>query len=859
MSPSLRFSVFVIAGLLLAPGFAAAVQPPQASRARAAYVPDEVLVKYRKDIGHWAIEDNILKLGAQRVDDRAPFGILRLKLAPGMQVRDALARLRASGLVEYAEPNWYRYPREACSAIAIDHICPNDPEFDRQYGLHNTQVTGPVGFRVDVDADMDMPEAWSIQTAASDILTAIIDDGFDFDHADLDGNLTSSGFNCTANGCTTGAARQSSQDTHGTSVAGAFGAEGNNAFGVAGVVWNANILPIRIDFTTAAIINAIDKAVQEGARLINLSLGGPVFSQAERDALLAARNAGTLVIAAAGNEDSNTDKAVAAYPANYEVDNVLAVAATNGEDAIAYFSTWGSTSVDLGAPGQSIFTTTVGGVGAVSGTSFSAPYTTGVAALIAQTLCETRTGGPANVGSGNCTAANIPDYTDVKAYLFAGADPLNSNVTEEDFRGRVAAGRVNAYNSLALARDDSLSGAVIVARAITAENDTGDGDNLPDPGETFDLVVRLENVHEAAAAVTATLSTESNRATVNTAQQALGPVAAHDPTGNTDEVTARFPVTLSSFTGNEQILFKLELDVNGDTVTDQTRHFYFEVGSLTDGSELSQVFQRTDWDEFHAFHINVPSGAQNLVIETHTDNDLDIDLIARRGTPPEYMITLNADPEGGDAIFYAGEEESNPASVSGRFDGEEVLVFTNPSAEPYHLVTVNYAQATHTYGVKATIDATQHRFQQGNGQLNFHNQLEVSASEGSSLTLTVEREGPIDRATTVEYTTVAETATAGSDFTTVSGTLSWAAGETGAKTIQIPIATDSANDGGEQFRVVLRNPSGHVKATRGLPFDTLVTINNVSAGGGGGGGGGGAAGWLLLGALGMLAALRRRT
>ena len=176
-------------------------------------------------------------------------------------------------------------------------------------------------------------------------------------------------------------------NNHGTHVAGTIGAVGNNGVGVAGVAWKAQIMPLKFlsaggSGSTAAAVNAVNYSVGEGAGVSNNSWGGGGFSQTLYDAINAGRAAGQVFVAAAGNNGSNND-ATANYPSNYNLPNVVAVAATDRRDALASFSNYGRATVDLAAPGVSILSTTPNNTYSVfSGTSMATPQVAGVFALV---------------------------------------------------------------------------------------------------------------------------------------------------------------------------------------------------------------------------------------------------------------------------------------------------------------------------------------------------------------------------------------------------------------------------------------------------------------------------------------------
>ena len=181
----------------------------------------------------------------------------------------------------------------------------------------------------------------------------------------------------------------SDDNGHGTHVSGTIGAAANNAGAVVGVCWKVRLMACKFldsagDGYTSDAIECIEFAVANGARVINCSWGGRDYSQALFNSLSSARTAGVLVVVAAGNDGFNND-ARPTYPASYNLDNIIVVAAINQSDGLASFSNYGSTSVDLAAPGVGIYSCTAAGDAAYApyqGTSMAAPHVTGVAALL---------------------------------------------------------------------------------------------------------------------------------------------------------------------------------------------------------------------------------------------------------------------------------------------------------------------------------------------------------------------------------------------------------------------------------------------------------------------------------------------
>ena len=305
---------------------------------------------------------------------------------------------------------------------------PNDPDFYRLWGLDNTGARNQGNG--EPDADIDAPEAWDLQTGSDDVIVAVIDTGIDYDHVDLAANIWANpdeipgdnidndgnGMIDDVHGFDFGNSEDVNGDGdyldpgdyndanpneegytrkygHGTHVAGIIGAVGNNNTGVIGVSPNVSLMALNIhDRQTDTlwlddITRAIHYAVDKDADIINASFGGWGFSSLEYDAIRTANAAGVLVVAAAGNRrDNNDDPNFAIYPASYDLPNLISVAATTQFDSLSWFSNYGATTVDLGAPGggiEDIYSTVPNdGYRYKRGTSMAAPHVAGAAALL---------------------------------------------------------------------------------------------------------------------------------------------------------------------------------------------------------------------------------------------------------------------------------------------------------------------------------------------------------------------------------------------------------------------------------------------------------------------------------------------
>ncbi len=267
---------------------------------------------------------------------------------------------------------------------------PNDPRYSSQYG--HTKISSPA--------------AWDLATGSSSVLVGIIDTGIDYQHPDLEQNIAVNSGEVRSNGVDDdGNGRvddyygydfanddgnpmdDDASDGHGTHCAGTVGARGDNDGGIAGVNWRVGLVAVKVldaqgNGFLSDIAAGIDYAVDRGAAVVSLSLGGPSDSATLENAITRAKQQGVLVVVAAGNESENND-IVPSYPANSPSDNVLSIAATNSSDALASFSNYGADTVDIAAPGAAILSTFPGGTYvSESGTSMAAPFVAGVAALM---------------------------------------------------------------------------------------------------------------------------------------------------------------------------------------------------------------------------------------------------------------------------------------------------------------------------------------------------------------------------------------------------------------------------------------------------------------------------------------------
>ncbi|MCY7345768.1 MAG: S8 family serine peptidase [Pyrinomonadaceae bacterium] len=372
----------------------------------------EVLVKFRPDVSLTEIK----KITA-KYNDRVEDNLENVKNWISIDDLDnqnmetvAEQYRRMSNIVLYAEPNNEIKLDDPTNVSGSDaplrendssDVTPNDPKFNEQWALNNSGQNGGKA-----NADVAALKAWLKTQGSTDVVVAVLDSGVDYKHTDLAANMwlrpdsvpqykdeelgtfnDLHGYNAADN-----SSDPMDENGHGTHCSGIIGAEGDNDEGIAGINWKVKIMPLKFmgrgGFgTTKDAIEAINYAIDRkrngvNVRVINASWGSTLYSKALEDAIRAAGEEGILFVAAAGNNGSSNDRSPH-YPSNYDLPNVISVAALDRSDCLASFSNFGVKTVHIAAPGRDILSTWLGDdYREASGTSMATPYIAGVAALI---------------------------------------------------------------------------------------------------------------------------------------------------------------------------------------------------------------------------------------------------------------------------------------------------------------------------------------------------------------------------------------------------------------------------------------------------------------------------------------------
>lgn len=430
------------------------------------HVPGQLIVKFKRGAeAHKSAMGILQSYGAFSAVPFSRTGAMKVTFPMKESVKDlelAAKQIAARSDVQYVEAN---------TIMRMDSKFPNDPDFNQLYGMHNDGSTGGTA-----GADINAPEAWDVSTGSKNVVIGVIDTGIDYTHPDVAPNYwtnpgetgtdaegrdkKTNGIDDDGNGFiddfrgwdfVNNDNDPMDDNSHGTHCAGTIGGKGNDGQGVVGVNWDVSMVGIKFlsgggSGTLEDAVKAIEYGTKLGLTLTSNSWGGGGYSETMAAAITEAESKNVLFIAAAGNSSADNDSDPH-YPSTYPNSNVIAVAATDHNDAMASFSCYGAQSVDIGAPGVDILSSIPGGqYTKYSGTSMATPHVAGAAALV---------------------KAAFPDLNaiQIKARLLNGADQISS------LQGKTTTGgRLNLANSLEV--DTVAPGIISGIRAGNATRDS---------------------------------------------------------------------------------------------------------------------------------------------------------------------------------------------------------------------------------------------------------------------------------------------------------------------------------------------------------------------------------------------------
>lgn len=528
------------------------------------FMAGELVIQYQAGMAPGLMATNQQR-GIEVLEEMDPVGrdsamVARLRVPAGKDVLAMAQEYQKMPGVLSAEPNW----------ILKKSAVSNDPNYTsgQLWGTYsNDSPTAFGGAGTTNTFGSGAEEAWGNgYLGSSQVVVAVIDEGIDVSHPDLQqniwvnpGEVANDGIDNDGNGRIDDVNGWDffnndktvydggSGDTHGTHVAGTIGAVGGNGIGVAGVSWGVKMISAKFLGPTggslSAAIQAIDYLtalkVNQGVNIVamNNSWGGGGYSTALHAAIIRAANAGILFVAAAGNSTLNNDTS-ANYPSNYSTlvgvsgtpaasyESVIAVASITSTGGLSSFSNYGATQVDIGAPGSSILSTLPGNTyGTYSGTSMATPHVAGAVAVLA-------------AAKPGASAASIRDAI------------LSSAVPTTSLAGKtVTGGRLSVLDAINYNPVPKLS----IANASKIEGNTGTS--------SMAFVVSLSA--PATEAFSVGYATSNGTAT-----------AGSDYTAVSSSISFALGETSKTIT----------LEIAGDTAIEANETFFVDLGSPSNGS-----------------------------------------------------------------------------------------------------------------------------------------------------------------------------------------------------------------------------------------------------------------------------------
>ncbi len=529
-------------------------------------VPDTLLVRPKDGQSIAKLKLKLITDGYKIKHEYSIIPGLLVETPAGDALSTSAQKIEAWDEVLYVEPEYIRNINRQINTPYRKQSM--DPYAYYLWGLYNdgeNLETYP-GYLVGSDMgtpyeDINAREAWYITTGSKDVKVCVMDSGIYRTHEDLKDNLwinegemgldefgndkSTNGIDDDGNGAVddiNGAnflldipnGSFSDQNGHGTHVAGTIGAVGNNDIGIVGVNWNVSLVGAQVGDASGRVYasaywKAIEYCILTDIDIVNMSFGGPGYSSYTYELMRRAGESNVLFICAAGNSGRDNDVPDTAYPASYNLDNIISVAAHDNNGFLAYFSNYGEVSVDISAPGVDIVSTYPGMLPEgsymnMSGTSMAAPHVTGVAAMLKSIAPDASyelirkaildgavkshklTGKVATSGYLNAydsvilmqtywielltTQANVPANGSQSIDMIL--NPNKNIVAGEQYKSTVTATEVVSGDEVSLPVTITVMPAIFL-QISDVDVAGGDGDGIIDPGETVSLTPYMFN------------------------------------------------------------------------------------------------------------------------------------------------------------------------------------------------------------------------------------------------------------------------------------------------------------------------------------------------------------------------------